>query len=96
MPAGLKRVVLDVLKPHSPQLTDLAALISQVDGVTGVNISLIEVDADTESVKITIVGPSLDYKQIKKKIEEAGAAIHSIDQVAYGQLLIEEAPTHQL
>ena len=96
MPIGLKRIVLDVLKPHTPQLTDLASLITQVEGVKGVNISLIEVDAETESIKITIVGPDLNYEAIKAKIEDIGAAIHSIDQVAAGETLVEEAHTHQL
>ncbi|MHA1754211.1 MAG: DUF211 domain-containing protein [Candidatus Odinarchaeia archaeon] len=95
MPHGIKRIVLDVLKPHIPQLTDLADIISQIEGVTGVNISLIEVDAETESIKITIVGPDLNYEVIKNKLEETGAAIHSIDQVVAGEILVEEAPTHQ-
>jgi hypothetical protein len=95
MPVGLKRIVLDVLKPHTPSLTDLATVISQIEGVTGVNITLIEVDAETESIKITIAGPNLNYEEIKNKIEETGCAIHSIDQVAAGQLIVEEALTHQ-
>ena len=58
---GLKRLVLDVLKPHMPLLPELSVQLSRISGVAGVNISLIEVDKNTESVKITIEGKSLDH-----------------------------------
>lgn len=93
---GIKRIVLDVLKPHNPDLVELAGIISSIDGVCGVNISLVEVDADTESIKVTIMGSNLNYDIIKEKLESYGAAIHSIDQVVAGQRVVEEPYTHQL
>ncbi|MEM2109366.1 MAG: DUF211 domain-containing protein [Candidatus Odinarchaeota archaeon] len=92
---GIKRIVLDVLKPHNPHLVELASIISKIDGVCGVNISLVEVDADTESVKVTILGSNLNYKLIKERLESYGAAIHSIDQVVAGQMVVEEPYTYQ-
>ena len=41
---GLKRLVLDVLKPHMPLLPELAVQLSRLPSTSGVNISLIEVD----------------------------------------------------
>ncbi len=93
---GIKRIVLDVLKPHTPDLVELASIISSIEGVCGVNISLVEVDADTESIKVTIMGSNLNYNIIKEKLESYGAAVHSIDQVVAGRMVVEEPYTHQL
>jgi hypothetical protein len=87
---GVRRIVLDVLKPHSPRLTDLALMISRDARVSGVNISLKEVDQNTESISVTLEGDNLDYDNIKEILEQAGAVIHSIDQVVAGKELIEE------
>ncbi|WEU39895.1 MAG: DUF211 domain-containing protein [Candidatus Odinarchaeum yellowstonii] len=93
---GIRRIVLDVLKPHTPNLVELAGIISRIEGVCGVNISLVEVDADTESVKVTIMGSNLNYSIIKAILEKYGAAVHSIDQVVAGRMVVEEPSTHQL
>ncbi|MHA1906910.1 MAG: DUF211 domain-containing protein [Candidatus Thorarchaeota archaeon] len=90
MPHGIRRIVLDVLKPHTPRLTDLALMISRDPQVDGVNISLKEVDQNTESIAVTLEGDNLNYESIKEILEQAGAVIHSIDQVVAGKELIEE------
>lgn len=90
LPNGIRRIVLDVLKPHSPRLTDLALLLSQDDRVNGLNISLKEVDQNTESITITLEGDDLKYDSIKEILDLAGAVIHSIDQVVAGKRFVEE------
>ncbi len=90
MPHGIRRLVLDVLKPHSPRLTDLALMLTRVDTVSGLNISLKEVDQNTESITITLEGDNLHYDSIKEMLEQAGAVIHSIDQVVAGRSIVEE------
>jgi hypothetical protein len=57
---NIKRIILDVLKPHNPSIIELAERIGGLDGISGVNISLEEVDAETDSVKITIEGTDID------------------------------------
>ena len=90
MPHGIRRIVLDVLKPHSPRLTDLALMLTRDDHVNGLNISLKEVDQNTESITITLEGNDLQYDTIKEILEQAGAVIHSIDQVVAGHVIVEE------
>ena len=90
LPEGIRRIVLDVLKPHTPRLTDLALMVSRATHVIGVNISLKEVDQSTESITITLEGDNLDYENIKEILEQAGAVIHSIDQVVAGKRFVEE------
>ncbi len=92
---GIKRLVLDVLKLHNPSVIELANVIGNLDGVDGVNISLYEVDQKTENVKITVEGDRLDFDRIKNTIEDSGASVHSIDEVASGKRLVEEAETLQ-
>lgn len=91
----IKRIVLDVLKPHSPSIIELAELISDLEGISGVNVSLDEVDAKTDSVKITIEGPNINYKQVEETIMNCGAEIHSIDGVSAGIKIVEEVNTPQ-
>jgi hypothetical protein len=93
--AGIKRLVLDVLKPHYPLTIEYGKALSELESVSGVNLSLYEVDQQTENVKITIEGNDLDYELIKEVIEELGAVIHSIDEIAAGRRLVEEVETLQ-
>ena len=90
LPHGIRRIVLDVLKPHSPRLTDLALMLTRDERVSGLNISLKEVDQNTESITITVEGDDLRYDTIKDILEQAGAVIHSIDQVVAGRRFVEE------
>ncbi|MHA1301553.1 MAG: DUF211 domain-containing protein [Candidatus Helarchaeota archaeon] len=95
MSIGIKRLVLDVLKPHNPNLPYLANQIAKIPGINGVNISLMEIDKETESIKLTIEGDNLIFEELKEKLEEWNCAIHSVDQVVAGKKVIEEVPTHQ-
>ena len=90
LPHGIRRIVLDVLKPHTPRLTDLALMLTRDERVNGVNVTVKEVDANTESITITLEGDDLQFASIKEILEQAGAVIHSIDQVVAGKRFVEE------
>ena len=91
----LRRIVLDVLKPHDPDITVLSKDIASLDGVEGVNISVYEIDQRVENVKVTVVGRFPDINRFKKVILDAGATIHSIDEVAAGNMVVKEGATLQ-
>ncbi len=91
----IKRLVLDVLKPHNPSMVELSKRLSIIEGVSGVNCTLDEVDQETESVKITIEGQDIDFDTVETAIREAGAAVHSVDSVSTGKKLVEEVKTPQ-
>ena len=91
----IRLLVLDVLKPHQPNIIELSNAISELPNIDGVDITVYEIDSKVENVKITIKGNHLSYDQIKRVIEDEGATIHSIDKVSSGKKLIEEAQTHQ-
>lgn len=78
---AIKAMVLDVLKPHSPQLPIFATFLAELDGVDEVDVSLVEMDEKTESLKVVISGHSIDYEALREHMGKYGAVIHSVDQV---------------
>ena len=88
MKRGVRRVVLDVLKLRDPPLPELALRLSSIPNVEGVNVSLVEIDQDTESVKIAIEGEDIDIDQLRKLMKDCGAVIHSVDQVVVGKKIV--------
>ncbi|MHA1638317.1 MAG: DUF211 domain-containing protein [Candidatus Thorarchaeota archaeon] len=68
----------------------MALMLTRDERVSGLNISLKEVDQNTESITITVEGDDLRYDTIKEILEQAGAVIHSIDQVVAGRRFVEE------
>jgi len=91
----IRRLVLDTLKPHEPSIIALADQLSELEGVSAVNISIYEMDRKVENAKITIEGEHISYPGVFELIEELGGAIHSIDEVVAGKMIIDDAVTLQ-
>lgn len=90
---NLRRIVLDVDKAkYRPELMDIAAAIADVPGVEGSNIAVNEIDVETIGTIITVEGSEIDHKALFKAIEDSGAVVHSIDELAVGTRLIEHVP----
>ncbi len=79
----VRRIVLDVLKPHEPSLPEFAKKIGAMKGVEGVDVELFEIDKETETLKITIDG-DLEYQKIRTELEDWGGVVHSVDEVVVG------------
>ena len=92
---AVRRLVLDTLKPHEPNIIELAQQISELTGVDSVNISIYEIDRKVENAKITIEGMDIQYDEVAILIRELGGTIHSIDEAVAGQSIIDDAPTLQ-
>lgn len=78
---SLKRVVLDVLKPHRPNVLELSSVIAALGSDYEVFVDVAEVDEKTETVVIDIRGDHLDFDRIHESIRELGGTVHSIDKV---------------
>jgi len=91
----VRRLVLDVLKPHMPTILVLADKLGDLEGVIGVDITLMEIDNKVENIKITLEGNDVDYQEVAEVIQDSGGSVHSIDKVSTGRQLIEEAETPQ-
>jgi hypothetical protein len=94
-PKMIRRLVLDVLKPHNPSVVELSEALSHLEGVEGVNVIIYEIDQQVENAKVIVAGSSIDFESIKKKLQELGATIHSVDEVAAGKRIVEEVKTPQ-
>ncbi|RLI18184.1 hypothetical protein DRO49_02565, partial [Candidatus Bathyarchaeota archaeon] len=52
----VRYLVLDVLKPHAPPLPEFASYLAELRGVTKVDVSLVEMDERTESLRVVLHG----------------------------------------
>jgi len=78
----IKHLTLDVLKPHHPNIVELSKEISaRVSGVEKVVSEIIEIDQDTESVKMEVYGSDIDLNGLIETLKKMGASLHSIDEV---------------
>ena len=91
----IRRLVLDVLKPHNPSVVELSEALSYLKGVEGVNVIIYEIDQQVENAKVIVAGSSIDFESIEKKLGELGATIHSVDEVAAGKRIVEKVKTPQ-
>lgn len=78
---SVSRLVLDVLKPHVPDLIEFCKSLSEVEGVRKVSAVVVEVDAETDTVKITVEGKDINFEVLRERVREMGGAIHSVDEV---------------
>jgi len=88
----LRRIILDVLKPHIPTIMDVAKEISKLKFVEGVHIHTYNRETKVESVRIAIEGKKLDFKEINKVLEKMGVSVQSVDVVHAGKRIIKESP----
>ena len=78
---NLKSVVLDVLKPHEPDILKLGReILSKERSVQSLEISVLEIDKETETLKLVLEGRNVKFEEVKKRIEKLGAVVHSIDK----------------
>ncbi|MFB6108443.1 MAG: DUF211 domain-containing protein [Haloplanus sp.] len=86
----VRRVVLDVLKPHDPELVRFAEHLSSLESVDAVNVAVIEIDREVQNVALSMEGDALDYDAIQETVQELGATVHSVDEVACGDHFVSE------
>jgi len=78
---AVKRVVLDVLKPHQPNALEFCQAIAKAGTDYRVRLTVIEVDENTETLEIEVSGNSIDFELIQSTINDIGGSLHSIDEV---------------
>jgi hypothetical protein len=78
---NIKRVVLDVLKPHHPNALDFSRTIAEIGTEYRVYLTVIEVDENTETLQVVVEGDAIDFDSIQAAIKSMGGSLHSIDEV---------------
>ena len=77
----VKRLVLDVLKPHQPGALDFCREIATLGPDYQVCLIVEEVDENTQTVQLEVRGAALELTVIAEAIAGMGASLHSVDQV---------------
>ena len=77
----VKRLVLDVLKPHHPSALEFSQTIADVGSDYHVHLIVLEVDKSTETIQIEVTGEAIDFEALQEAIKDLGGSLHSIDEV---------------
>jgi hypothetical protein len=91
----IRRLVLDVLKPHEPSIVDVAREVSSASGVRGTNAMLLEMDREVQNIRLVIEGDAIDDGEVERHITNLGGTIHSIDEVVVGEEMVESGDNPQ-
>ena len=78
---AVKRMVLDVLKPHQPNALEFTCTVAAVGPDYRVRLTVIEVDESTETLQMVVEGSAIDFDAIQSSINAMGGSLHSIDEV---------------
>ena len=79
--ATIKRLVLDVLKPHSPNVVEFAQRLADDNAGCRVQVTVSEMDEQTESLVVVITGERIAFETVDDALRSMGASLHSIDDV---------------
>ena len=77
----VKRLVLDVLKPHQPNALEFSQALAKAGCDYRVCITVLEVDKNTETLKVVVEGDAIDFEAVQSGINDLGGSLHSIDEV---------------
>ena len=92
---AVRRLVIDVLKPHEPPLIEFTERVTTLDSVAAATASLVELDQEVQTVKLTVEGNTVSFEAVEDTVEELGGTVHSVDEVACGEYVVEDRRTHQ-
>jgi len=82
MEIHIRRVLIEALKPRETPLVELSQAICSVSGVEECDIVVTDVDVKTETVKLTVRGPNIEYDGITKIMQEHGMSIKGVDEIS--------------
>ncbi len=77
----VKRMVLDILKPHQPNALEFSQAIANVGADYHVYLIVLEVDKRTETIQIELDASEIDFEAVQSAITSMGGSLHSIDEV---------------
>jgi len=90
----VRRVVVDVLKPHDPPMVDFTRRVGETESVASVTASLIELDREVQNIQLAAEGEAVDVGALEAAVEKLGGTVHSVDEVACGEWVATDRQTH--
>lgn len=82
MSAAIRRLLLDALKPRELSIIELSRALGSLRGVEEVNIVVSEVDSRTETIKVMISGPGIDYSEVTRIMEKHAVSVRGVDEIS--------------
>jgi hypothetical protein len=79
--SSVKRIVLDVLKPHQPNALAFASAIADQNSGCRVTVTVTGVDEKTESTLVVVESEDIIFESIVSTISSLGGSVHSVDEV---------------
>ena len=81
MSVEIRRLLIEAVKPRDTSTMELTQALCTVDGVYECELVVTDVDARTETVKLIIKGPSINYPELKKAMDDNSLAVKGVDEV---------------
>jgi len=81
MAIHIRRVLVEALKARDTSLVNLSQAICSVNGVEECDIVVTDVDAKTETIKLTVRGADIEYSGIMSVLQENGVSVKGVDEV---------------
>jgi hypothetical protein len=78
----IRRILIDALKPRETVLVELSRAICSVGGVDECDVTVTEVDAKTDTIKLTARGPDIDYDEIIRIMQNNGVSVRGVDEIS--------------
>jgi len=95
MAIHIRRVLIEALKPRETLLVELSQAICSVSGVEECDIVVTDVDVKTETIKLTVRGPNIEYDGISKIMQEYGTSIKGVDEISVSKTKPLQKPPSQ-
>lgn len=94
--ASIRRLVLDILKPHQPNAIEFSSALADLGVDYQINLIVTEVDEKTETIIVTIEAQDINFAEISANVQKMGASIHSIDEVEVSSESIDRSNSSSL
>lgn len=78
----IRRVLIEALKPRESSLVELSKAVCSVNGVEECEFVVTDVDAKTETIKLTVKGNDIEYDGMSKVLQEQGISIKGVDEIS--------------
>ena len=82
MSIHIRRVLIEALKPRDTSLVELSQAICSIDGAEECDMIVTDVDAKTETIKLTVRGFDIKYDGLSKVMQEYGISIKGVDEIS--------------
>lgn len=90
------KIVLDVMSPAQQSIVDLVQVLSNIENVAEVDVTLSELEKNVEDFKVTLEGYDLSYDRIGEAIKDFGAVIRNVDNVVSAEGYIPKHDSDKL